>query len=121
MLASMLKSKLHHATVTAVEPDYEGSLMIDVSLMEAVKIRPYEKVLVANLRNGERFETYAIPGPRNSGVICLNGAAALLGATGDRLIILTFALIPDEEAASHSPLVLVLNAQNKPIGGLRQT
>ena len=121
MLASMLKSKLHHATVTAVEPEYEGSLMIDMSLMEAVKIRPHEKVLVANLRNGERFETYAIPGPRDSGVICLNGAAALLGAVGDRLIVLTFGLIPDEEAASHSPLVLVLDPRNKPVGGLKRT
>lgn len=121
MLVSMLKSKLHNATVTDVQRDYEGSLAIDSELMDAVRIRPYEKVLVANLANGNRFETYAIVGPAGSGTICLNGAAALLGKKGDRIIIISFALIEEKNVPSHRPLILVLGDGNKPKGGLRET
>jgi len=116
----MLKSKLHNATVTGAEPDYEGSLKIDSQLMDAVKIRPYEKILVANLANGNRFETYAIRGEPGSGTICLNGATCFLGAAGDRIIIFAFCSVTEEEAASHRPLILVLDKNNKPTGPLKQ-
>ncbi len=119
MLVTMLKSKLHNATVTDVQLEYEGSLSIDSDLMSAVRILPYEKILVANLRNGERFETYAIPAPRGSGTICLNGAAAHLGARGDRLIVFAFAEMSLDKALAHKPLVLVLGPENKPAAPLK--
>ncbi len=120
MLLEMLKSKLHNATVTKVEIDYEGSITIDAELMDTVKILPYEKVLVANVTNGERFETYAIPAPCGSKEICLNGATAHKGSIGDRVIILSFTILSQEESISHRPLVLVLGPGNKPIGGLKE-
>ncbi len=116
----MLKSKLHNATVTDAEPDYEGSLKIDSQLMESVKIRPYEKILVANLANGNRFETYAIPGEPGSGTISLNGATCFLGSKGDRIIIFTFCTVTEEEASFHRPLILVLDKNNKPTGPLKE-
>ena len=116
----MLKSKLHNATVTGAEPEYEGSLKIDSNLMDAVKLRPYEKILVANLANGNRFETYAIPGEPGSGTICLNGATCFLGAAGDRIIIFSFCVLTEEEASYHRPLILVLDKDNKPKGPLKQ-
>lgn len=120
MRVAMLKSKLHKATVTQVAIGYEGSLSIDADLMERVKILPYEKVLVGNLENGERFETYAIPAPRGSGTICLNGPAAHKGSVGDRVVVMTFALLSDEECAGYRPLVMVLDEHNRPVGGLRE-
>ena len=114
----MLKSKLHMATVTAVEPDYQGSLTLDPELMEAVKILPYEKLLVSNRSNTNRFETYAMPGPRHSGIVCLNGPAAQLGTIGDRFVVLAFAAVSAEEARRHRPLVLVLDEHNRPTGPL---
>jgi aspartate 1-decarboxylase len=119
MLQTMLKSKLHLARVTESLLEYEGSLSIDQDLMDAVKLRPYEKILVANMANGERFETYAIPGQRGSGVIGLNGAATHYGKVGDRLIIFAFGLLAADEVAAHRPLVLVLDERNRPVGGLR--
>jgi len=116
----MLKSKLHNATVTGAEPDYEGSMKIDIQLMQAVKLHPYEKILVANLANGNRFETYAIPAEPGSGTICLNGATCFLGSKGDRVIIFSFCSVPEEEAASHRPLILVLNEKNQPAGPLKK-
>ena len=116
----MLKSKLHNAVVTSSEPDYEGSLKIDSQLMEAVKIRPYEKILVANLANGNRFETYVIPGEPGSGTIGLNGATCFLGSVGDRVIIFAFCAVTEEEASFHRPLILVLDKNNKPTGPLKQ-
>ena len=118
MLCSMLKAKLHAARVTDAQVDYEGSLTIDQDLMDAVKIAAYERILVANLENGNRFETYAIPGPRGSGVICLNGATAHLGKVGDRIIIFTFCQIPAEEVVGHRPLILRLDDKNRPAGGV---
>ena len=112
MLITLLKSKLHHARVTESELEYQGSLTIDPVLMDGVRMRAYEKILVANMANGERFETYAIPGERGSKTICLNGATAHKGAVGDRLIIFAFAQIDEAEAASHKPLVLVLDESN---------
>ena len=114
MLRTFLKAKLHRATVTGVQLDYEGSLTIDRALMEAVDIVPFEKILVANMENGERFETYAIPAPPGSGRIVLNGATAHKGSPGDRVIIFTFCELAEGEIAEHKPRVLVLNEQNRP-------
>ncbi len=121
MYSVMLKSKLHRARVTQAELDYEGSLTIDRDLMERVRILPYEKLLVSNLANGKRFETYAIPGPAGSGVICLNGPTAHLGAVGDQLVILTFAVVPTDDARRQRPLILVLDEHNRPAGPLKET
>ncbi len=115
MLITLLKSKLHHARVTESELEYNGSLTIDRDLMDGVRLHPYEKILVANMANGERFETYAIPGPRGSGVICLNGATAHKGTVGDRLIVFAFAQLSEDEVASHKPRVIVLDQNNRPV------
>ena len=112
MLSQILKSKLHHLRVTSCAPEYQGSLMIDEDLMDAAGIANWEKLLVANLENGERFETYAIAGKRGSRVACLNGAAACKGAVGDRLIVMTFALMTDDEIRAHKPTVVVLGEGN---------
>ena len=120
MFSIMLKAKLHGARVTGANLDYEGSLTIDRDLMDYVRILPYEKILVANLENGNRFETYAISGERGKGEICLNGATAHLGKAGDRLTIFTFGLVPTEEASKVRPRVVRLTAQNKIEGGLCQ-
>jgi aspartate 1-decarboxylase len=119
MFSTMLKAKIHGATVTSSHLDYEGSLTIDPDLMDYVKILPYEKILVSNLENGNRFETYAICGERGKGEICLNGATAHLGKVGDRIIIFTFALVPTEQAAQVRPRVIRVDARNKVEGGLR--
>jgi len=121
MYSIMLKSKLHMARVTEARLDYEGSLTIDRELMDAVKLRPYEKILVSNKANGNRFETYAIAGEPDSGIICLNGPAAYLGAVGDRLVILSFCLVPSDETSQQHPLILVLDENNKPTGPLKET
>jgi aspartate 1-decarboxylase len=109
----MCKSKIHGATVTQAELYYEGSITIDESLLEIADILPFEKVQVVNLNNGARFDTYAIPGERNSGVICLNGPAARLGAVGDQIIIISYAQYPEELAQNHKPKVLILDKDNK--------
>ena len=116
MFVSLLKSKLHHVRVTGAELDYEGSLSLDRGLMDAVGLLPNEKLLVANLENGNRFETYAIEAPAGSGVCRLNGATAHLGETGDRLIVMTFCLLTSEEAATHVPRVIRLDAENRVAG-----
>ena len=116
MFFSLLKSKLHHARVTGAELDYEGSLSLDRDLMDAVGLASHERLLVANLENGNRFETYAIEAPRGSGACRLNGATAHLGKTGDRLIIMTFCMLTPEEAAAHTPRVVRLDAQNRVAG-----
>ena len=120
MYSIMLKSKLHLARVTAVEPDYEGSLLVDRDLLDAVKILPYEKILVANTSNGNRFETYAIAAKPGSGTVCLNGPTALLGKPGDRIIVFAFSAVPTEEAKFQHPLILVLDDNNKPAGPLKE-
>lgn len=117
MLLSILKSKLHMARVTDAQPDYNGSLTIDRALMDAVGILPFEKILVANVENGSRFETYAIAGEPGSGTICLNGATAHKGSAGDRVIIFTFALLTPEEAESHKPRVARLDERNRIVPG----
>lgn len=121
MYSIMLKSKLHMARVTETQTDYEGSLTIDRDLMDAVKLLPYEKILVSNRTNGTRFETYAIAGKPGSGTICLNGPAAHLGSVGDQLMIFSFGLVPTEEARHQRPLVLAMDENNKPTGPLKDT
>lgn len=113
MLTCLLKSKIHRATVTGASIDYEGSLSIASDLAERVGLRAYERILVGNLSNGERFETYVIFGAAGSGVIELNGATAHLGKPGDRLTIMSFAWLDEAEAARHAPSVIVLDERNR--------
>ena len=105
MEIEVLKAKLHRIKVTEACLDYEGSLTLDPDDMEAVGILPYEKILCADVENGSRFETYAIAGARGGGVCCLNGAAARLGKVGDRLIVMAFARMSEDEAANWQPKV----------------
>jgi aspartate 1-decarboxylase len=115
MIRQMLKSKIHRATVTEARVDYVGSITIDSELMDLADITPYEKVLVADIDNGARLETYAIEGPPGSGVICMNGAAARLVERGDKVIIMTFANYDDAEARSHRPLAVFVDDDNHPV------
>lgn len=115
MNISLLKSKLLRAEITDSALHYEGSLAIDSALMEAVGLRPYEKILVANIANGERFETYAIEAPKGSHMISLNGAAAHKGEIGDRVVIMSFAQVDAEEAKDWKPKVLVLSERNSQV------
>jgi aspartate 1-decarboxylase len=112
MQVHLLKSKIHRAVITAGSVDYEGSLTIDLDLMDRVGMHSYERILCSNIANGERFETYAIPGPRGSGAIELNGAAALLGKPGDRLTIMSYTLVDEKLAAGWQPKVIVLGQEN---------
>ncbi len=105
MTVQLLKAKLHRIRVTAADLDYEGSLTLDPDDMEAVGILPYERILCADVENGNRFETYAIAGRRGSHVCCLNGAAAHKGKVGDRLIVMSFAQFTPEEAVGWQPKV----------------
>lgn len=113
MLVTLCKSKIHRATVTQAELYYEGSLTIDTELLKASGILPYEKVQVVNVNNGERFETYTIPGEANSGVICLNGPAARLGTVGDEVIILSYAEFDEADAKAYEPTVVLVDRKNK--------
>jgi aspartate 1-decarboxylase len=115
MLIQVLKSKIHRARVTQTELDYVGSITIDEDLMEAANLIEGEKVLVVNNNNGERLETYVIAGERASGMICLNGAAARKAAKGDVLIIIAFALMSPDEAASFTPNLVFPDNNNKAI------
>lgn len=113
MTREMFKSKIHRATVTQAELFYEGSITVDKKLLDAADILPYEKVQVVNLNNGNRLETYALEGPRDSGMICLNGPAARLGYVGDEVIIITYSQMEEEEARKHKPTVVLVDKQNK--------
>lgn len=112
MLRHMHKSKIHRATVTEVNLHYEGSLTLDEALMEAADILPNERVQVVNVNNGARLETYVIPGARNSGVVCLNGAAARWSAVGDVVIIISYGLFTEEEARRLQPKVVKVSEKN---------
>jgi len=112
-MRTMLKSKIHRARVTQVDLDYEGSITIDRSLMEAGDILPFERVEVLNVNNGARFSTYAIEGETDSGTIGINGAAARLVAKGDIVIILSYCQVPDDEAISMSPRIVRVDTQNR--------
>ncbi len=115
MLITLLKSKLLRACVTETRVDYEGSLGIDLDLMDAVGMLPYEKILVGNISNGNRFETYAIPAERGSKTISLRGAAAHMGKNGDLLVIMSFAQVDEKDAASHKPRTITLSERNSKI------
>ena len=112
MERKMLKSKIHRATVTGADLHYEGSITIDKDLMEASDIIPYEAVVIWNVTNGNRFETYAIEGERGSGVICINGAAARLVAPKDLVIIASFVSMDNAEALAHEPKLVFVDEQN---------
>ena len=112
----MCKSKIHRATITEANLNYEGSIQVDTRLLEAADIAPYEMVQVFNINNGARFETYAIPGPKGSGVIGLNGAAARLGVAGDKVIIISSAMVEEVDVPSFSPTVVFVSEKNKRIG-----
>lgn len=113
MQREMLKAKIHRATVTQAELNYEGSLTVDAILLEAADIKEYEKVQVVNLNNGIRFETYTISGKKNSGIICLNGPAARLGIVGDEIIIITYGQYTDEELKKHKPKTIYVDKKNR--------
>jgi aspartate 1-decarboxylase len=113
MFLTMFRSKIHRATVTEANLNYMGSITIDEALLEASGILPNEKVQVVNNNNGNRFETYVIKGPRNSGVICLNGAAARLAQPGDTVIIIAYALLDQHEAQSFRPTIVMVDSKNK--------
>lgn len=110
---TMLRGKIHRATVTEANVNYVGSLTVDNDLLRAADILPYEQVLVVNLRNGARLETYAIEGEAGSGVICANGAAAHLIHPGDLVIVMSYHLVDDREAAEVEPQVVFVDAANR--------
>ena len=112
MWLHMLKSKIHRVRVTELALDYEGSITIDQDLLDAANMFPHEKVQVLNINNGERAETYIIPGERGSGVIGLNGALARLAQKGDLLIIIAYCIIPEEKAVTHKTRVVLVDDHN---------
>ena len=115
MQITLLKSKIHRAAVTGASLHYEGSLTVSADIAKMVGLLPYEKILVGNLQNGKRFETYVIYGASEGAIIELNGATAHLGAIGDRLTIMSFANLSLEEAKKHRPRIALLDAQNRVI------
>ena len=116
MRRTLLKSKIHRATVTEADLDYEGSITIDEDLMEAAGIWPHEAVQVWNVTRGTRLQTYALCGPRGSGVVCINGAAAHLNHPGDKVILATFAEMEEAEARSHVPEDVLVDDHNRILG-----
>ncbi len=113
MFNIMLKGKIHRAVVMQAELDYVGSITIDEALMEAAGIREYEQVQIVNINNGQRFETYAIRGERGSGMICLNGAAARMAQVKDKIIIMCYALMSQEESDGYEPKVVFVDEKNQ--------
>ena len=118
MLRNILRAKIHRATVTQANLDYVGSITIDQCLMEAVGLVEGEFVLVANLANGTRHETYVIPGERGGGEVCVNGAAARLVHAGDKIIIMSHAYVTVEQAGQFKPKVVLVDDKNQPVRGL---
>jgi aspartate 1-decarboxylase len=112
MLVTMMRAKLHRATVTQADLDYEGSIAIDQDLLEASTILPHEQVDVLNISTGARFTTYAIQAPRGSRVIGVNGAAARLVQRGDKVIVVAYGQLPIEEARNYAPTVVLMNDDN---------
>ena len=113
MQLSLLKCKIHRATITSCDLDYEGSISIDAGLLEKAGLLPYERVDILNINNGERLTTYVIKAPKASGEIGLNGAAARKAMKGDRIIIVAYCAIEAEQAAAHEPVVLLMDDDNK--------
>lgn len=120
MLVTLFKSKIHRAVITEANLNYVGSITIDEALMEAADILPHEKVQVVDNHNGARLETYVIPGPRDSGVICLNGAAARLVQPGDTVIIITYAMMTREEARTFKPTAVLVDESNRVVRVLEE-
>ncbi len=116
----LFKSKIHRATVTQADLDYEGSVTIDRDLLRAADILPYEKVAVWNVTRGTRLETYALEGPSGSGVICINGAAAHLNQPGDLVILATFAEVEEAELAGWKPTVVFVDGKNRIVPGVTE-
>ena len=112
MLRSMLRAKIHQATVTEANIEYEGSLTVDEDLLDATGMKHFEQVRVSNLNNGERFETYIIPGKRGAGEICLNGAAARKGIKGDRIIIFSYGYYTEDEIKGFASKIIRLDGKN---------
>ena len=115
MFRTMMKSKIHRATVTQADIDYVGSITIDSDLMKAADLLPYEKVHVVDIDNGARLETYVIEGEPGSGVVCVNGAAARLIHTGDKVIVMSYAQLSDDEARSLKPTIVLVDERNRPL------
>lgn len=113
MLRRICRAKIHRATITGCHLNYEGSIEVDQALMDAAGIIEHEMVLVANLSNGERFETYVIRGPKNSGVIALNGAASRLGVPGDKIIIMSVAWLDEASARKLKPQFVQVDQKNR--------
>lgn len=117
MRLQMFKSKIHRATVTEADLDYEGSVTIDADLLDRARILPHEAVHIWNVTRGTRLMTYALAGPRGSGVVCINGAAAHLNQPGDLVILATFADLDEAEARDFQPTVVRVDARNRPLEG----
>ena len=113
MFRNLLKSKIHRATVTDADLHYEGSVSVDLNLLEAADILPHEHVHIWDVTNGNRFETYALAAPRGSATICINGAAAHLAKKGDIVIITSFVALPEDKLAGHEPKVVLVDAHNQ--------
>ena len=112
MEITLLKAKIHRAIVTQADLNYVGSVTIDTKLLREAGIVEYEKVQIVDIENGNRFETYAIAGEENSGIICLNGAAAKCVSVGDKVIIMAYATMTPQEAQTHRPMVLFVDGKN---------
>ncbi len=119
MELTLLKGKIHRATVTQAALDYVGSITVDLDLLEAAHILEYEKVQIVDVNNGNRFETYTIAGERGSGIICLNGAAARQVQVGDLVIIMAYAQMNEIEAQNHKPYVVLTDSSNKIVDVMR--
>jgi len=115
MFRQMLRSKIHRVRVTDACLEYEGSLTVDAALLEAAGILPYEAVVISNLNNGERFTTYAIAGPRDSGTVSLNGPPARKGAIGDQIIVFCYEYYNEDEIKRHEPRIIRVDDQNRMI------
>jgi aspartate 1-decarboxylase len=113
MLRCMLRAKIHMATVTESNLAYEGSITVDETIIKKAGILPYEQVMISNLNNGERFETYVIPGRKNSGEICLNGPTARKGVVGDKIIIFSYAYLEGKDLSEFRPKIVFLGPKNK--------
>jgi len=113
MLRLILKSKIHRATITRADLNYEGSLTVDRALMDAAGIVPFEQIKIYNIHNGERFDTYVIEGEAGSGVIGLNGAAARKGLVGDLIIVAAYAMVNDDELREFKPSIVLLDEKNR--------
>lgn len=113
MLRCMLRSKIHMAVVTDSNINYEGSLTVDETILNSAGIRAYEQIMVSNLNNGERFETYVIPGKKNSGIVCLNGPTARKGTIGDKIIIFCYEYYTEEELKKFRPKIIRLDSNNR--------